>query len=476
MNKENSVLHTAEQAIAEHGMISRGDTVLAAVSGGADSVCMLHVLKCLAEKLGFRLCCAHLNHGLRGEAADGDERIVEELCRRLKVRLYSKKLDVGALAAEKKITVEEAGRNARYAFFDELCAEHKINKVATAHNKNDNAETVLMRILRGTGTDGLRGIPHVREERIIRPLLDVERAEIEKYCAENGLDFRTDATNFENDYTRNKIRNELIPYLEKNFGNVVSALTRLADNAGDDADFLNEYTERLYANPLPDKKCVTLHAESLKMIKKPIAVRVIRLAASRAAEGVRLERRHTDSILELLTEQTGAAVDLPNGLRVEMQYGWLVFEDKNKADKQQLALSADDGFFAEIKVGGSYYIDALGKSISFKLEDARQYKPRICETMLDYDMLEGKRLFLRSRRGGDRIVWFSDGRTKKIKNILIDAKIPKRDRDKIPLLCTGDEVAAIAGFRVSEKYRIKKATERALVIVYGTGEEHTDAD
>ena len=159
-----------------------------------------------------------------------------------------------------------------------------------------------------------------------------------------------------------------------------------------------------------------------------------------------------------------------------MQYGWLVFEDKNKADKQQLALSADDGFFAEVQVGGSCYIDVLGKSISLRLEDAKQYKPRICETMLDYDMLEGKRLFLRSRRSGDRIVWFPDGRTKKIKNILIDAKIPKRDRDKIPLLCTGDEVAAIAGFRVSEKYRIKKATERALVIVYGTGEEHTDAD
>ena len=323
MNIETKVLQT----IVQYEMISRGDKVLAAVSGGADSVCMLHILNKLKESLGFELFCAHLNHGLRGEAADNDQQFVLELCKKLGIKAYSKKADVSAFALEKGLTTEEAGRKVRYDFFEELSIEYGFNKIATAHNKNDNAETVLMRIIRGTGIDGLRGIPYVRKDGVIRPILNISRNEIEEYCGENSLDFCTDATNAENDYTRNKIRNELIPYLEKEFNPGVSeSLVRLAENAGDDGEFLSRYAERLYGrlkNPVPIGKAVSLHIESLNLVEKSISARVIRFAAADAVKDIKLEKKHIDDIFELMSKGTGTAIDLPQGLKAKNQL-WLV--------------------------------------------------------------------------------------------------------------------------------------------------------
>ncbi len=471
MNIDYSVLQCVQKTVIEHNMLKAGDRVLAAVSGGADSVCMLHVLDRLKKELNIEIFCAHLNHGLRGAAADNDEEFVSELCRKMKIKFYSKKVNVAELAAENKQTVEEAGRNARYDFFAELCREYKLNKIATAHNKNDNAETVLMRIIRGTGTDGLGGIPYVRDGVVIRPVLNVSRGDIEEYCRVNALKFCTDATNADNDYTRNKIRNELIPYLAKEFNpEITDSLARLAENVGTDARFIGGYAERLYdrlCSPLPGKKPVSLHIESLQMIERAIAVRVVRLAAAKAVEGLRLEKKHIDDIMALMEKQTGASVDLPGGLCAHVEYGWIIFSDRNENEKREASLAGGDEFFAEVSPDGKIFVECIEKNITFKVENPKEYKAKINEIMLDYGLVEGKKLFLRSRRTGDRIVRFSDGRTKKIKNILIDEKIPKRDRNKIPLLCTGDEVLAIVGSRVSEKYKVTNETERALVITYG---------
>lgn len=467
MNSEKSVFQVVSTTVFEHKMINKGDRILAAVSGGADSVCMLHVLNRLKDIVGFDIYCAHLNHKLRGEAADSDERFVIEFCGRLGIPVFTKTVDVLALAKEKKLTLEEAGRLARYDFFKELSDRYRITKTATAHNKNDNAETVLMRILRGTGIDGLKGIAYEREDGIIRPILDVSRFQIEEYCKENNLDFCTDATNKDNDYTRNKIRNKLIPYLEEEFNNkVTDSLCRLAENANDDSEFLNSYARRLYdrlKNPLPQNKPIALHIESLCMADTAIIARVIRIAADEAQKGICLEKKHIDDILDLLTKETGAELSLPGGLKVRIQYGWLSFENK----LGERVIKADgDAFFAEISVPDRIFVDLIKRNISFRTEDSGDYKCKINEIALDYDLISDKKLFLRSRRSGDRMVWFPDGRTKKIKNILIDEKIPRQDRDKIPLICTGNEVLAIAGGRVSEKYKVTKDTERVLVVKY----------
>ncbi len=477
MNNDNLVVQKVIETIHQHKMIEKGDKILVAVSGGADSVCLLNVLCSIKKSFGFDVCCAHLNHGLRGAAADGDEQFVVSLCERLKVPVYTKKVDVADLAKTQKLTEEEAGRLARYEFFDELKKKHKITKIATAHNKNDNAETVLMRILRGTGIDGLKGISFVREDGVIRPLLDVSRPEIEKYCEENALTFCTDATNADNEYTRNKIRNVLLPFLEKEFNTgITDSLCRLAENATADAEFLEGYAHRLYArlrSPLPRSKPVDLHIESLSLVDKAVASRIIRIAATEATDGVvKLEKKHIDDVFELMTKQTGATIDLPFGLDAAVNYGWLSFE----TEESKTAEDDESGFFSAVEPLQTVYIEALKKSVRLRIENSKDYKCKVNETAVDYALLEGQPLFLRSRRSGDKMVWFPDGRTKKIKNILIDAKIPKKDREKIPLLCTGSEVLAIIGSRVSEKYKPTDKTERILVIEYGTTDESQGVD
>ncbi len=467
MTTEEKVLET----ISQFNMIESGDRILAAVSGGADSVCMLHILNRLKNTMGFELFCVHLNHSLRGEAADNDERFVAELCKELGIKFFARKVDVNELAKAEKLTVEEAGRKARYDFFRELSLKHKLNKIATAHNQNDNAETVLMRIIRGTGIDGLSGIPHIREDGVIRPVLDISRSEIEGYCQKYNLNFCTDATNADNDYTRNKIRNQLIPYIEKEFNpSFCGALSRLAETATEDSNFLDGYAKRLYArlaNPMPSKKPIALHIDSLRFLEKSVAVRIVRLAAAEAVKEIKLSKTHIEDIFKLLDNETGSSINLPQGLNAGISYGWLTFTT------EQYSVVPDNSgeFFAEVTIGESVFVESIGKEISFAEVNAKEYKCAINEIMADLDRLGTQPLFLRSRRNGDRIVWFPDGRTKKIKNVFIDEKIPKNDRDKIPLLCTGDEIVAIVGSRVSEKYKVTKDTERALVIRYGTVEK-----
>jgi tRNA(Ile)-lysidine synthase len=464
------------QTIYGHNMISPGDKVLAAVSGGADSVCMLHILNSIKKSLQFELCCAHVNHGLRGEAADCDERFVEEFCNKLQIPFYSKKFDVARYAEEHKQTTEEAGRNIRYTFFEELKKGYGFDKIATAHNKNDNAETILMRIIRGTGIDGLCGISYVREDGVIRPILDVARNQIEEYCRENNLQYCTDATNADNDYTRNKIRNQLIPYIEKEFNSgIVDSMVRLSKNAEEDSNFIKGYAERLFkriGSPVPKLTPNALHIESFEMLDRSIAARIIRIAADKAAKGIRLEKKHIDGIFDLIQKPTGSSIDLPMGLKAEINYGWLVFI----GEENQRSVAGEDDFFTQIALGETIYLDGIGKNISVREEDPKTYKCRLNEISADLDKIGNQPLFLRSRRDGDRMVWFLDGRTKKIKSIFIDQKIPKKDRNKIPLLATGSEIIAIVGSRVAENFKVTKDTERALVIEYGNVEKQQGID
>jgi len=465
-----SVKECVIRTIEEHKMLNTGDRVLVAVSGGADSVCLLHVLNSLKSELNIKLYVAHLNHMIRGEEADNDQRFVESLCKNLGIKCFVKKTDVPALAKSLGLSEEEAGRKARYDFFYEIKNEIKINKIATAHNKNDRAETVLMRIIRGTGLDGLTGISYNRVDGVIRPILDISRENIEKYCKENELNFCTDSTNSDNDYTRNCIRNKVLPYLKENFNtSIVETLVRFSDIASKDAEFLNAYATRLYErinNPMPSHKPNALHIESLGMLDYSIKARLIRIAAKKSVgDDIKLEYKNVTDILKLAEKETGAGIDLPSGLRVENSYGWLVFINKN--EEKEAKILPEDSLYIDVEPLNSYYIENIKRDITLKLVDPAIYKKNERELLLDYDMLEGKRLVIRNRLNGDKMVCFSDGRTKKIKSIFIDAKIEKKDRDKIPLLCADNEVVAIIGSRVSEKYKVTKNTERALAVEYG---------
>ena len=234
---EDLVLET----INKYSMISKGDKVIVAVSGGPDSMALLNALINLKEKLGCSLYVAHVNHMIR-EVADSETEYVQEFCKSRGIECFVKKVDVISLANEKKIGTEEAGRNVRYEFFDEIFNKINADKIAIAHNANDNAETVLMNVLRGSGISGLRGIEPVRDNKFIRPLIEIERTDIEKYCEEKTLNPKFDESNKDNTYTRNKIRNVLIPFLKEEFNpSIVEGLNRLSDLASKE----NKYVENI---------------------------------------------------------------------------------------------------------------------------------------------------------------------------------------------------------------------------------------
>lgn len=241
MLKEN-VLKT----IKKYNLIEKGDNIVIGVSGGPDSICLLHVLYLLKEQLDFNISVAHINHMLR-EEADMETEYVKEFCKNLNIQCFVKKEDIEKKSKEEKIGTEEAGRNVRYEFFEEVLQKVGGNKVATAHNSNDKAETVVMNILRGTGISGLKGIEAIRDGKYIRPLIETERKEIEAYCKENNLNPKFDKTNEENIYKRNKVRNDLIPYIQKEFNpNFLKTINRLSEVATEENEYLNKVTERTF--------------------------------------------------------------------------------------------------------------------------------------------------------------------------------------------------------------------------------------
>mgnify|MGYP005964818549 FL=1 len=245
---EEKILNT----ITKYKMIESGDSIVIGVSGGPDSMCLLQALIQIKEKnkLNYKIYVAHINHGLRKEA-DGETKYVQDFCAKNNIECFVKKENVDKIAKEQKIGTEEAGRKLRYSFFEEIKNETNSNKIAIAHNLNDKVETILMNIIRGTGTNGLTGIEPIRNNLYIRPLIEIERKEIEKYCEENKLEPKIDKTNFENIYTRNKVRNLLIPYIKKEFNpNIVDAIDKLSKISTEEQNDLNKLVNNIYSNLL----------------------------------------------------------------------------------------------------------------------------------------------------------------------------------------------------------------------------------
>lgn len=243
---KNKVLNT----IKKYNLIQENDKIVIGVSGGPDSMCLLHILNGLKEKLNFEIVVAHINHMIRKEAEE-ETQYVKNFCDKLGIKCYIKRIDVIDKSNKEKIGTEEAGRKARYDFFEEVLNIVNANKIATAHNENDNAETVLMNIFRGAGTSGLKGIEPIRDNKYIRPIIECERSEIEEYCSVNKLQPKIDKTNFENVYTRNKIRNVLIPEIKKQFNpNIIESLNKLSILSRQENNFIQEYAKNIMENEL----------------------------------------------------------------------------------------------------------------------------------------------------------------------------------------------------------------------------------
>lgn len=449
------------ETIERNSMFNEGDRVVVAVSGGPDSICLLHLLNSIKARFNIEICAAHVNHCLRGAEADADEEFVREFCEKLNIDFYVKRVDVNKLAEEKKLSSELAGREARYDFFEEVRKKFNGNKIAIAHNANDRAETILMRIIRGTGLDGMVGIKPIRDEIFVRPLINISRDEIEKYCLDNKISPRIDKTNLERLYTRNKIRLDLIPYIMNNFNeDVVAALNRLGDIVSIDNDYMQKNANKKYNSYCyHNGKNIIIKKEAF-CEHEAILSRILRKAISELTGSVyNIEKKHISDIIYIQKIGTGKKADLPNNIVAYNNYGDICFEIKNDAiinyekiceanieDSSEICF---DGFKLELTL--------MSGKANIKLDQNDYIK------YFDADKA-GKNISIRYRADGDKFMPLGMKVHKKLKDIFINLKIPREDRMRIPLVCFNGEIAWIVGHKISENFKIDDKTKTILKI------------
>ena len=321
---EEKVLNT----INKYNMIQSGDGIVIGVSGGPDSMTLLNILNNLKEKLNIKLYVAHINHSIRKEA-DEETEYVKDFCKKIDVEFFAKKVKVEEIAKELKMGTEEAGRNIRYEFFEEVAHKVGANKIATAHNLNDNAETVLMNITRGTSVSGLKGIDKVRDGKYIRPIIECSRAEIEDYCKEKNLNPRYDKSNNENIYTRNKIRNLLIPFLQKEFNpNIVEGINRLSQIAIEEEQFINKVVEKEYEKlQIAVDNNIILNLKEFNKLDYVIKSKLILYTISKVyGKTSGIEKKHIDDIIKLCDNNIGNKYLTPQkGIKIYVKKGKIFF-------------------------------------------------------------------------------------------------------------------------------------------------------
>lgn len=422
------MLERVIQNIEKYNMLTYGDHIIIGVSGGADSISLVHILHLLSSKYNLMLTAVHVNHCLRGEDADNDERYVVSFCESLNIPIKIFSCDITKEAEKTGLTLEEAGRKIRYRAFYDTLKEKSANKIAVAHNMNDNAETVLMRLCRGTGIKGLGGISPTRDN-IIRPLINVSRDEIENYCNSHALKYCTDYTNNIDIYTRNKIRLHLLPWLRENLNNnIVSTLYKTSELLREEDIFMDNMAKREL------EKCETspshINIEALKKYDPVLRRRIIRLAYIRYSKDLHdISYDHVQSVLSLLDKPTGKSVNLPHGLGAIREYDTIYIY--NKEDKIL-------DYSYTIALDSKTYIPEINRNVLIS-KTPQSISKNVYTIAFDYDKINGD-LVLRTRKSGDKIYLQGLNGTKTLKKLFIDLKIPRNTRDTLPLLATGSDV------------------------------------
>lgn len=436
-------------------MAGRGDGVLAAVSGGADSVCLLFVLNELSVEMGFRLEAFHLNHGLRGGEAERDQAYVRALCGRLNITLTEEKADVAGCAVLRGISCEEAGRLIRYEYLEKTAEKRGLSRIATAHHKGDTVETTLFHLFRGSGLMGLGGIRPVRGK-IIRPLLCADREEIEAYLLERGESWCEDSTNGENTYTRNKIRNQLLPWVEREInGRAADHILNAASLAAQADEYFYDLSKRLLESDeafLRGMREGRTEISTALLDGQPQIVKtyLIRELIRRSGRGWRdISERHIRAVLELKGPGGGSKTDLPDGLLAVRSYETLAIGRREEEKKGRPPVLQFDRF--PYKKG-----DKIPKNIYTK--------------WFDYDKIKGA-LCVRNRREGDYFL-LAGGKKKSLRRFFIDEKIPETERESVFLLAEGSHILWVIGYRVSEFYKITESTKNILEVKTFKGEDH----
>ncbi len=454
------MLKEVKDYLEKYRMIETGDTIVVGVSGGADSVCLLLLLHEYQSMKDFRIAVVHMNHLIRADAKE-DADYVKKLCDKLQVPFYLFEKDIEGMAKEQGISTEEAGRIARYEAFNEvLTALGGKGKIAVAHNKSDCAETVLFNLFRGSGLTGLSGILPVRDN-IIRPILCLSREQIEDYLKKQKVSWCIDSTNKENTYTRNKIRNTIIPYAEKEICN--QSIEHIARTAGEMAE-IREYFEK--HTKLIVEKIVTIGQEKIcidvsdflaleNIMQRQVLLYCMDILASGRKD---IGMKHILDIQKLFGKEGSKQIDLPYHLEAVKQYDKVLI--KRKRDIKE------EAFYKEVKVPESIVLPN-GQIMEFTLISKQKdinIPQKTYTKWFDYDKIINC-LVLRNRKIGDFLTINESMSKKKLKDYLIQEKVPKDERNNLLLLTDGSHIIWVLGLRISEYYKVTKETKRILQVV-----------
>lgn len=500
--------------IEKNRMISPGDHVVAGISGGADSVCLFLVLKELRKKMDFSITAVHVNHCIRGEEADQDEEFVKCLCNRENVAYRAYRIQVECMAKEQKLSVEEAGRKARYEIFHSLASAGN-SKIAVAHHMDDQSETVLMNLFRGSAIKGICGM-QPQNGKIIRPLLCVRRRQIEEIVAAFGQEYRIDSTNQSNDYLRNKIRNIVVPYLVENMNeHAVENICHMSEMVSEAENYVAKQAKQAY------QKCVrkqykdsnmsetTLHeykcgikdqksdavyiidmlkfADLDTIIKKYVVRDVIAQLAGRLKDVYKV---HIESVIALEKMQVGSRVDIAYGISAYREYSTIRLyirelqqedrnEEKNKSLDIDLKCDNERELLHKYSLNRNIYIsqnttffaheviirqNKLSEEQKMQLE-SKKIQSNDYTKSFDYDKIDST-LQIRTRQSGDYIVVDEKGSKKKLKDYFINEKVPREERDSVLLVADGSHIVWIVGFRMSSAYKLTRETKRAVTIAF----------
>jgi tRNA(Ile)-lysidine synthase len=422
-----------------NGISLRGGKVLCAVSGGADSVCLLALMREESAAGEFSVACAHFNHRLRGDESDRDEAFVRALCEKWGVEFYCGSGDVAGYARENGMGTEEAARVLRYDFLQKTAESAGCAVIATAHTANDNAETVIMNLARGGGSRGLSGIPPVRGN-IIRPMLEMTRDDVTEYLRENSLGYVEDSTNASDDYARNRVRHHIIPLLLELNSAATRNISRAARLLREDDEFLDGQARKFIAergekNSLP--------AQELAALPVPIASRVIRhMCARSVSEG------QVSSVLELCGENmSGRSVDV-TGARVTREFDRLLFSPEAAQSIEKTEIYAG----MPPILAGDYEICCE------RLQNCIEVHSSLTTFFFKYENIYGK-MFVRSRQPGDEIRLIGRGCTKSLKKLFAEKRLPLSERDGVPVIADEKGVIAVFGFGVAERCRAEEGSE-----------------
>lgn len=455
----NNMIGKVKQTIEKHDLLQEGDTVVVALSGGADSCALLYVMADLAKKYRLKNIVAHFNHGLRGEESEADESFCRNLTQEYGFAFVTEKMPQSSIP--KGLSPEDYFRRERYRFLNQVAIEYQANKIALGHHLNDQAETVLLNILRGSGLDGLKGFLPARGHRYIRPLMEITRREIDEVMSQKGLASRHDSSNESSAYLRNSIRLELIPYLKEKYNpRIEQSLSRMAEIVRMDDDYLNSFVRDIKASVhiRKDTDCVSFSSQYFATLPSAIGMRLIKsLLEDLTPDRIGFSHSHIQAAADLILKQkTGKRIFLPFGLQVRQQYDRILIG--------RTSIQNTPHYEYSLLIPGALDLKERCMILSVRRTTVHEVDfNNPGRIYMDADRLK-EPLVIRNRRSGD---WFEPLGTKgkqKIKKLLIDRKVPGCMRDTLALLVDRESVIWIENMHLSERVKISPQTKHVLVM------------